>query len=197
MGVPMNQLEEYLYVKSGHRVRWIDYYCESFIDFVQRYAAANFDIMRKTDGSYVLYATEEKSTKTNSFMQLGSGSEFYQNHPPQKIISVSNIPKEFSKARHESYASATSEIEDQPPSENESDISNELGALNTPHYRTDSVECYPSETSSTSTVVTVVRDHAHTQSEDLSREHQAHNRPSLSFDFSKVKPPPGFDKPSL
>ena len=69
MGVNMKQLEEYLYVKLGNRIRWEDYYCESFIDFVTRYASANFDIMRKTDGSYVLYATEEKSnTRTTSFM---------------------------------------------------------------------------------------------------------------------------------
>ena len=98
-------------------------------------------------------------------MQLGSGSEFYQNHPPQKIISVSDIPSEFEKSRHESFASEIEEPVAQ--SEDEYDISNELGQIKV-HYRTDSVEGYPSETSST---VTVVRDHAHTQSEDLTTHH--------------------------
>lgn len=77
-------------------------------------------------------------------MQKGSGSEFYTSHPSEKIVGISDIPSEFTKSR---YASAFSSYGDFNPilSENEHNLSDELGAIVTPHYRTDSVECHPSD----------------------------------------------------
>ncbi len=59
-------------------------------------------------------------------MTKGSGSEFYESNPSQKVKNVSNVPAEFGKARHASNFSEISE--DAILSENEHDLSSELGA---------------------------------------------------------------------
>ena len=60
MGVAVGQLELYLYGRVGD-VSWEVYRCDSFYDFIQRYAGGYFDVLRKTDGTVMLFSTEERA----------------------------------------------------------------------------------------------------------------------------------------
>jgi len=39
MGLPIQQLEQYAYARVGYTINWTSYRCDTFFDFVQKYAA--------------------------------------------------------------------------------------------------------------------------------------------------------------
>ena len=84
-------------------------------------------------------------------------------------------------------------------SDNEQDLSSELGATFTPHYRTDSVECHPTDNTWSAWLNRLAAkeaEHHKNLSEDfLNAPKQAQSRPTHSLDLSSVAPPPGFSKP--
>ena len=85
-------------------------------------------------------------------------------------------------------------------SESEQDLSSELGAEFTPHYRSESVECHPADNTWSARLNRLAAEqaehHSKTYSEDFQNApKQVQSRPNHSVDLGSVPPPPGFSKP--
>jgi hypothetical protein len=82
MGISVRNLEGYVHSRVGFRVIWGKYKSSSLLNFISKYASSSFEMLKKTDGSILLFSVDPTSNQPSGFMQHGSGSEFYQSHPP-------------------------------------------------------------------------------------------------------------------
>mmetsp|Transcript_10999 Transcript_10999/g.21551 ORF Transcript_10999/g.21551 Transcript_10999/m.21551 type:complete len:891 (+) Transcript_10999:1558-4230(+) len=226
-GMPVAKAENLLAYRLGTTVDWRRFSSSNIIEFVTRWGNGTFDLVNVGDSMHIIctdssprsnlyspgrgginsMSTTSFHSQTSSATSEAYNSMFYLNQQPtQKIVSISNLPLDFSVSPTDISVNREGEERqrrfiERLLNEGSDELSSRLASPFAPHYRTDSVEYHskhPSVEVSDWRHLDVVWErpgsHSKAVSADLNDSQQkTHTRGHNSwFDAIKVNPPPGF-----